>query len=157
MVGPPTLISKSAHRHATDQCDRSNSSIEVPASWADLDLCQVDKLRKPINLESSILLQALFHCLTIIVVQLDHKVFWNPTFPSIFGWNLYLSSLLSSSCFHWLIGLTLHSKPCIYFTSFCSFFLSYFKTNWANICWSISLVPTLSNIQYSLNKPYLFR
>lgn len=152
MVGPPTLISKSAHGHATDQCDRGNSSTEVPASWADLDLCQVDKLRKPINLESSILLQALFHCLTI-VVQLDHKVFWDPTFPSILGWNLYLSSLLSSSCFHWLIGLTLHSKPCIYSTSFYSFFLSYFKTNWADICWSISLVPTLSNIQYSLNKP----
>lgn len=68
---------------------------------------------------------------------------------------MYLSSLLSSS-FHCLIGLTLRSKPCIYFTSFYSFFLSYFKTNWAGICLSISLIPTLSDIQHTLNKPYLF-
>lgn len=53
MVGPPTLISKITHRHVTDQCDRGNSSTDVPAAWADLELCQVDKPRKPVNLESS--------------------------------------------------------------------------------------------------------
>lgn len=53
MVGPPTLITKITHRHATDQCDRGDSSTEVRASWADLELCQVGKPRKPVNLESS--------------------------------------------------------------------------------------------------------